>query len=78
VQLAWQANQEPDLQIYRIHKYEVENGRSYVLELPPTTTDYLDVQVMPGRHYVYRISALDASARHNESPLSPEQKVFIK
>ena len=78
VQLAWQANQEPDLQIYRIHKYEVESGRSYVLEVPPTTTDYLDVQVMPKRHYVYRISALDASARHNESPLSPEKKVFIK
>jgi len=78
VQLTWQANQEPDLKVYRIHKYEVESGRSYVLEVPPGTTDYLDVQVMPGRHYVYRISAIDASARHNESPLSAEKKVFIK
>lgn len=78
VQLVWQANQEPDLQVYRIHKYEVESGRSYILEVPPGTTNYLDVQVMPGRHYVYRISAIDASARHNESPLSAAKKVFIK
>lgn len=78
VQLTWQANQEPDLQVYRIHKYELETGRSYVLELPPSATDYLDVQVMPERHYVYRISAVDVSARHNESQLSSEHKVFIK
>jgi len=77
VQLSWQANQEPDLQVYKIHKYEVESGRSYILELPPATTDYLDVQVMPGRHYVYRISAVDTSARHNESQLSPAQKVLV-
>lgn len=77
VQLTWQANQEPDLHVYRIHKLEVETGRSYLLELPPATTDYLDVQVMPGKHYVYTISAVDASARHNESKTSSEQKVFI-
>ena len=78
VQLAWQANQEPDLLVYRIHKYEVETGRTYVLELPAGTTDYLDVQVMPGKHYTYRISAVDASSRHNESKLSSEHTVFIK
>lgn len=78
VQLTWQPNQEPDIQVYRIHKYEVESGRSYILEVPPKTTDYLDIQVMSGRHYVYRISAVDTSARHNESELSKDRKVFIK
>ncbi|MBN2333364.1 MAG: hypothetical protein JXO49_04935 [Deltaproteobacteria bacterium] len=78
VQLIWQASREPDLLFYRVYKYEVDTGKSYILELPPPATDYFDSAIMAGRQYGYRISAVDSSARHNESDLSPEQKVLVK
>ena len=77
IQLVWQANQEPDLLVYRIYKTDEESGRTYILELSAKTTDFLDYQVVPGRHYLYKISAIDTSKQRNESEISAPVKVFL-
>lgn len=77
IQLVWRANQEPDLQLYRVYKTDEESGRKYILEVPAGRTDYLDRQVVPGRRYTYRISAVDGSRQRNESQLSAPVTVYL-
>lgn len=68
IQLVWQANRESDLLFYRIFRNDETIGREELWrELPVGVTDIHDTGVLSGRCYGYRIIAVDASARRNES-----------
>jgi hypothetical protein len=68
IQLVWQANQESDLLAYRIFRIDEASGRVQLWrEVPPGVTEVFDAGVRAGRRYGYRIIAVDASVRRNES-----------
>jgi fibronectin type 3 domain-containing protein len=73
LELSWGISPETDLAGYHVYRSEQEitgaSGRGERLNrellLSPT---FRDMSVLPGRHYTYRVTAVDRAG--NESPLS--------
>ncbi len=67
--LAWQANDEPDLLSYRV--YRSEDGKIFTPlgTRPGRFQQFVDFVGESGKTYHYKISAIDLN--NNESPLSP-------
>ncbi len=69
IELSWDINQEPDLQGYWIYRSEQPDtpGQRITTKLLLTPT-YRDMNVVLGKRYTYRVTAVDRSG--NESTLS--------
>lgn len=76
VRLAWNASPEPDVAAYVVYRAEAEGGFVRVGSTRPPTTVFVDREVPRGR-YRYTVTALDASARPNESARSNEVTVSV-
>ena len=76
IELNWRKNQEADLLGY--HVYRKRPGERDFRRLTKnllTKEAYLDTQVELGQDYEYAVTAVDNSARKNESPRSEEVRV---
>jgi fibronectin type 3 domain-containing protein len=76
VELNWRKNQEADLLGYYVYRKK-PGERDFVrlTDHPLTKETYLDTEVELGQDYEYAVTAVDNSARKNESPLSEEVRV---
>ena len=76
IELNWRKNPETDLLGYNIYRREVgEKEYQRLNESPLPKETYLDTKVEVGREYEYAVTAVDNSARRNESPRSEEVRV---
>jgi fibronectin type 3 domain-containing protein len=73
VALAWDPNTEADLQGYQVYRREQESAASTRLTPSPIpATMFTDRSTRPGATYLYSVTAVDRSPRHNESVPSAE------
>jgi fibronectin type 3 domain-containing protein len=78
VALTWRANREPDLLGYLVYRRELPQVVSVRLTdqtIPGTT--FTDRTARRGATYVYTVTAVDRSARRNESAPSAEVEVSL-
>lgn len=78
VSLSWEPNQESDLLGYLVYRSggPIQRPRR-LLETPFAAPALYDRSVRPGGRYIYTVTAVDASARRNESAPSAEIEVFV-
>ena len=74
IELAWDADTEPDLRGYRIYRAEGDGPFERIADLGGTPS-YSDRTVKAGRRYRYSVSAIDQVG--NESPLSKSVEVTL-
>ena len=78
VSLSWEPNRESDLLGYLAYRSDGPNRRPRrLLETPFTVPALNDRSVRSGGHYIYTVTAVDASSRRNESAPSAEIEVFV-
>ncbi len=78
VSLSWEPNREADLLGYLVYRSDGPNRRPrQLIETPFAAPALYDRSVRPGGHYVYTVTAVDASSRRNESAPSAEIEVFV-
>jgi fibronectin type 3 domain-containing protein len=76
VRLAWNASPEPDVAGYVIYRAEAGGAFVRVGSTRVPTTVFVDREV-PAGTYRYVVTALDASARANESARSNDVRVTV-
>jgi fibronectin type 3 domain-containing protein len=77
IELNWRKNQEGDLLGYYVYRREQGEEEFKRLNQSPLIKEtYLDTHVELGQDYEYAVTAVDHSARKNESPRSEE--VLVK
>jgi hypothetical protein len=76
VELSWAISSEGDLAGYYVYRSERDGtpGERINPEVLPSPT-FRDTSVVPGRRYVYRVSAVDRAG--NESPLSATVQIEV-
>jgi fibronectin type 3 domain-containing protein len=73
IELNWRKNREPDLLGYNVYRRKIgEEMYKKLNETPLTKELYLDREVELDQEYEYAVTAVDNSARRNESPYSEE------
>jgi hypothetical protein len=78
VALAWNPNTEADLEGYQVYRREPESGTATRLTSSPiSTTTFTDHSAHPGATYLYSVTAVDRSPRHNESAPPAEVEVHV-
>lgn len=76
IELSWNRNREPDLLGYYVYRRKSgERDFKRLHETPLEKEAYFDTQVELEQNYDYAVTAVDNSARRNESPLSEEVRV---
>jgi hypothetical protein len=76
IELNWRRNREPDLLGYHVYRKRVgEEKFKRQNETPLTQETYLDKEVELNQEYDYAVTAVDRSARKNESSFSEEIRV---
>jgi len=76
IELNWRKNPEPDLLGYHVYRRKSGDEEFKRLnESPVTKETYLDTDVVLEQEYEYAVTAVDNSARRNESPRSEEVRV---
>jgi len=74
--IIWEPSLESNLEGYRVYRrLEREQKPALISPRLEEKTMYLDSTFVPGLTYYYSVTAVDASARHNESDFSRELKV---
>lgn len=69
IELSWAVNPETDIAGYNIYRSEEANSRGTRLNIELLLTPvFRDMNTVPGRHYLYTITAVDRAG--NESPSS--------
>jgi hypothetical protein len=77
IELNWRRNREPDLLGYHVYRRKLgEKEFKRLTESPLTQETYLDTDVVLQQEYEYVVTAVDNSARKNESPPSEEVRVM--
>jgi hypothetical protein len=67
VELSWAINSETDIAGYNVYRSEQEGGPGVRLNRELLLTPaFRDMNAVPGRHYLYTVTAVDRSG--NESP----------
>jgi fibronectin type 3 domain-containing protein len=73
IELNWRENREPDLLGYNVYRMQIGEEEFKKLNSRPVEKEtYLDTDVEFGQDYEYAVTAVDKSARRNESPFSEE------
>ena len=72
IELAWDRNTEPDLKEYRVYRSE-ENGPFVQIAEGLEGPSYSDRKIESGKHYRYKVAAVDQSGNSSE----PSQPVEI-
>jgi fibronectin type 3 domain-containing protein len=73
IELNWRENREPDLLGYNVYRRQIGEEEFKKLNSRPVEKEtYLDTDVEFGQDYEYAVTAVDKSARRNESPFSEE------
>ena len=76
IELHWRTNREPDILGYNVYRRKPGEKEFQRLNEAPLSKDtYLDTNVVLEQEYEYVITAVDNSARRNESPHSEEVRV---
>ncbi len=75
IDLAWNANSESDLLLYRIYRSTVRNSETLYDSVLAPTHSYMDSSVTAGQKYFYKVSAVDSVK--NESALSAEDSAVV-
>jgi fibronectin type 3 domain-containing protein len=76
IELNWRRNQEPDLLGYYVYRRKPGEKEFKRLNKGPLEKEtYIDIDAELGQDYEYAVTAVDNSARRNESPLSEEVRV---
>ncbi len=76
IELNWRKSRELDLLGYSVYRRKVGEKEWIRLNQNPVTKEiYLDTDVVLDQEYEYAVTAVDRSARRNESPLSEEVRV---
>ena len=76
IELNWRKNPEPDILGYNVYRRKLgEKEFNRLNESPLLRETYLDTKVELGQDYEYAVTAVDISARRNESPRSEEVRV---
>lgn len=76
MELNWRKNPEPDVLGYNVYRRKLgEKEFKRLNESPVAKETYLDTKVELGQDYEYAVTAVDDSARRNESPRSEEARV---
>jgi hypothetical protein len=73
VELVWKTNTEPDLAGYNVYRREKDSAPQKVNAELLRTPTFEDGSAQPGRHYFYRVTAVDFA--HNESAASEEVEI---
>jgi len=69
VELAWERNTEPDFKEYRVYRSEAEGPFSQIAD-GLVAPSYSDHNIESGKHYRYRVAALDQAGNASE-PCDP-------
>lgn len=78
VALSWEPNRESDLLGYLVYRSDGPHRRPRpLIETPFAAPALYDRSVQPGGRYLYTVTAVDASARRNESAPSDEIEVEV-
>jgi uncharacterized protein len=78
VALTWDANPDPDLLGYSVYRREAHESVAVRLtEAPVPGTTFTDRTPRRGAMYVYTVTAVDRSARRNESAPSTEAEINL-
>jgi len=78
VALSWEPNRESDLLGYLVYRSDGPHRRPVPLIQTPFSAPALyDRSVQSGGRYLYTVTAVDASARRNESAASAEVEVIV-
>jgi len=76
IELHWRTNREPDILGYNVYRRKPGEKEFQRLNETPLSKDtYLDTGVVLQQEYEYVVTAVDNSARRNESPHSEEVRV---
>jgi len=75
VAVRWHDSPAPDLSHYRIYRSRSAMGSLRLYRDHLAAVDFVDSHVVPGREYVYAVTAVDAD--DNESALSPSFPIQI-
>jgi fibronectin type 3 domain-containing protein len=76
MELNWRRNRESDILGYDVYRRKIGDEKYKKLnEIPLAKETYLDKEVELGQEYDYAVTAVDNSARRNESPLSEEVRI---
>ena len=76
IELHWRTNREPDILGYNVYRRKPGEKEFQRLNETPLSKDtYLDTDVVLEQEYEYVVTAVDNSARRNESPHSEEVRV---
>jgi hypothetical protein len=78
VNLTWLPARASDVQGYNIYRAEEEKSFTRLNVEPVAAARYRDTTAGPGRDYRYRVTAVDSSARGNESPFSETVTVSLR
>ncbi|MDE2180775.1 MAG: fibronectin type III domain-containing protein [candidate division NC10 bacterium] len=78
VSLSWELNRESDLLGYRVYRSDATELPPHRLtEAPLKSPSFTDRSVRSGGRYLYTVTAVDASSRHNESVASEAIEVRV-
>jgi fibronectin type 3 domain-containing protein/type II secretory pathway pseudopilin PulG len=70
LKISWNKNKESDIVEYRLYKADnFDFTDQEIFIIPPDTTFYMDSEVIEGKNYYYKVSAVDEVP--NESHLTP-------
>jgi hypothetical protein len=78
ISLSWELNREPDLLGYLVYRSDAaERPPQRLTEVPLKSPTLTDRSVRSGSGYLYTVTAVDASLRHNESAASLAVEVRV-
>ena len=78
VELSWGMNLEPDLAGYRVYRSEEEGTPGELLPSPPLVPSYCDLAVQPGKHYWYRVTAVDRAGNESSASAAVEADLLAE
>lgn len=66
IQLSWIPNAETDIKYYSIYKDTVNSQLTEIAQVPATESTYIDRDIVIGKNYFYRITAVDSADNVSE------------
>jgi hypothetical protein len=74
IQLSWIPNPESDIMYYSVYKDTLSNPQTEISKVAASNTTYFDYDIILGKEYYYRITAVDSA--DNVSEFSDEVRII--